>query len=99
MAHRIIAPVPFYGTNFSIVTAAKDPQLGTTDPLPVITQDGGRLTGQVTAWAAQWISCYVLLVALGAGLAWLRSKTGSVYPGMATHAIFNGIAVLTVIVR
>jgi membrane protease YdiL (CAAX protease family) len=40
-----------------------------------------------------------LLAALGAGLAWLRSKTGSVYPGMATHAIFNGIAVLSVIVR
>jgi membrane protease YdiL (CAAX protease family) len=40
-----------------------------------------------------------LLVALGAGLAWLRSKTGSVYPGMATHAIFNGIAVLSIVVR
>jgi CAAX protease family protein len=40
-----------------------------------------------------------LLVALGAGLAWLRSKTGSVFPGMATHAIFNGIAVLSVILR
>jgi hypothetical protein len=40
-----------------------------------------------------------LLATLGAGLAWLRSKTGSVYPGMATHAIFNGIAVLSVIFR
>jgi membrane protease YdiL (CAAX protease family) len=40
-----------------------------------------------------------LLVVLGAGLAWLRSKTGSVFPGMATHAIFNGIAVLSVILR
>jgi membrane protease YdiL (CAAX protease family) len=40
-----------------------------------------------------------LLVALGAGLAWLRSKTSSVFPGMVTHAIFNGIAVLSVIVR
>ncbi len=40
-----------------------------------------------------------LLVALGAGLAWLRSKTGSVYPGMATHALFNGIALLSVIVH
>jgi membrane protease YdiL (CAAX protease family) len=40
-----------------------------------------------------------LLAALGAGLAWLRSKTGSVFPGMATHAIFNGIAVLSVILR
>jgi membrane protease YdiL (CAAX protease family) len=40
-----------------------------------------------------------LLVLLGAGLAWLRSKTDSVYPGMATHAVFNGIAVLSVIFR
>jgi membrane protease YdiL (CAAX protease family) len=40
-----------------------------------------------------------LLAALGAGLAWLRSKTSSVFPGMVTHAIFNGIAVLSVIVR
>ena len=39
------------------------------------------------------------IAAVGAGLAWLRSKTGSVYPGMATHAIFNGIAVLSVIFR
>src|SRR5256714_8544139 len=40
-----------------------------------------------------------LLVALGAGLAWLRSKTSSVFPGMVTHALFNGIAVLSVILR
>jgi membrane protease YdiL (CAAX protease family) len=40
-----------------------------------------------------------LLATLGAGLAWLRSKTDSVFPGMATHALFNGIAVLTVIFR
>lgn len=40
-----------------------------------------------------------LLAALGAGLAWLRSKTGSVFPGIVTHAIFNGVAVLSVIVR
>jgi membrane protease YdiL (CAAX protease family) len=40
-----------------------------------------------------------LLAALGAGLAWLRSKTSSVFPGMVTHAIFNAVAVLSVIVR
>ena len=40
-----------------------------------------------------------LLVVLGAGLAWLRSKTSSVFPGMVTHAVFNCIAVLSVIVR
>jgi membrane protease YdiL (CAAX protease family) len=45
------------------------------------------------------IDALPLLVLLGAGLAWLRSKTDSVYPGMATHALFNGIAVLSVIFR
>jgi membrane protease YdiL (CAAX protease family) len=30
----------------------------------------------------------------GAGLAYLRSRTGSVYPGMVLHAVFNGLALL-----
>jgi membrane protease YdiL (CAAX protease family) len=33
-----------------------------------------------------------ILAAFGAGLAWLRSRTGSVYPGILVHATFNGIA-------
>jgi membrane protease YdiL (CAAX protease family) len=35
-----------------------------------------------------------VLVAFGAGLAWLRSKTGSVYPGILLHAAFNGASLL-----
>ena len=31
------------------------------------------------------------LVFFGSALAWLRSKTASVYPGMAVHAVFNGV--------
>jgi membrane protease YdiL (CAAX protease family) len=38
-----------------------------------------------------------ILVAFGAGLAWVRSRSGSVYPGMLTHVAFNAIA-LTVAV-
>lgn len=38
-----------------------------------------------------------ILAAFGAGLAWLRSRTTSVYPGVLVHATFNGIA-LTVAV-
>jgi uncharacterized protein len=38
-----------------------------------------------------------ILVAFGAGLAWLRSRTASVYPGMLVHGAFNAIA-LTVAV-
>jgi membrane protease YdiL (CAAX protease family) len=33
-----------------------------------------------------------VLVVFGLGLAYLRSRTGSVYPGMLLHALFNGAA-------
>jgi len=33
-----------------------------------------------------------VLVALGIGLAWLRSRTDSLYPCFLLHALFNGIA-------
>ena len=35
-----------------------------------------------------------VLVAFGLGLAWLRSRSGSVYPGMLLHGSFNAVAVL-----
>jgi membrane protease YdiL (CAAX protease family) len=35
-----------------------------------------------------------ILVAFGAGLAWIRSETGSVYPGILLHAAFNGASLL-----
>jgi membrane protease YdiL (CAAX protease family) len=35
-----------------------------------------------------------ILVAFGAGLAWLRSDTGSVYPGILLHAAFNGASLI-----
>lgn len=54
LANRIIQPQRFFGTGFSIVTAATDAQTGATDPLPEIVATGGVLSGQVTAWVAQW---------------------------------------------
>jgi hypothetical protein len=54
LANKIIKPVAFFGTNFSIVTASTDPQLGTPDPLPDIQLKNGKLAGQITAWSAQW---------------------------------------------
>ncbi|PWU20111.1 MAG: hypothetical protein C5B48_12895 [Candidatus Rokuibacteriota bacterium] len=33
-----------------------------------------------------------ILVAFGAGLAWIRSRTDSVYPGIVVHVAFNSIA-------
>lgn len=35
-----------------------------------------------------------ILVPLGSGLAWLRDRTGSVYPGMVLHAVFNGVQIV-----
>jgi hypothetical protein len=35
-----------------------------------------------------------VLFVFGAGLAYLRSRTGSVYPGMILHVLFNGLALL-----
>lgn len=35
-----------------------------------------------------------ILVAFGIGLAWVRSRTGSVYPGMLLHGTFNAASVL-----
>jgi membrane protease YdiL (CAAX protease family) len=37
------------------------------------------------------------LVIFGCALAWLRSKTRSVYPGMLLHATFNAIALVAAV--
>lgn len=54
LAARIIRPQSFFNNKFGIVTDAIDPQTGATDPLPSIVNTAGRLSGQLTAWAAQW---------------------------------------------
>ena len=36
------------------------------------------------------------LATLGCGLAWLRSRTKSVYPGMLVHSVFNSVALASV---
>lgn len=53
-ANRIVLPQTFFGRDFSIVTAASDPQYAVADPVTEIRQEGGRLGGQITAWNAQW---------------------------------------------
>jgi membrane protease YdiL (CAAX protease family) len=35
-----------------------------------------------------------VLTIFGIGIAWLRSRTGSVYPGMIVHGCFNGLALV-----
>ena len=65
LANRIVKPVAFFGIDFSIVTATPDIQSGESisyggspvplaDPLPQIVDTGGVLSGQTTAWTAQW---------------------------------------------
>jgi membrane protease YdiL (CAAX protease family) len=39
-----------------------------------------------------------LLVVLGSGLAYLRSRVDSVYPGMIVHGLFNGAALILAVV-
>ncbi|HET7128203.1 MAG TPA: type II CAAX endopeptidase family protein [Gaiellaceae bacterium] len=38
-----------------------------------------------------------VIVAFGCVLAWIRSRTDSVYPGMALHALFNAIALVAAV--
>jgi membrane protease YdiL (CAAX protease family) len=38
-----------------------------------------------------------ILAVFGCGLAWLRSRTRSVYPGMLVHAAFNAIALIVAV--
>ena len=38
-----------------------------------------------------------VLIVFGAGLAYLRSRVDSVYPGIAVHATFNAIALIAAV--
>jgi membrane protease YdiL (CAAX protease family) len=38
-----------------------------------------------------------ILAALGAGLAWVRARTDSLYPGFAVHALFNAFALIVAV--
>ncbi len=50
------------------------------------------LTGLVFATAHGLVAGLPILWFFGCALAWLRARTGSIYPGIAVHALFNGIA-------
>jgi hypothetical protein len=54
LASRIIRPVRFFGVDFSVSTNAKDLQTGTATKLPALRQDGGKLSGDLSAFAATW---------------------------------------------
>jgi hypothetical protein len=54
LADKIIQPVPFYLVDFTVETSATDAQVAVHDPLPSIEAQDGKLSGQITAWDAQW---------------------------------------------
>ena len=53
-ADRITAPKGFFGTKFATSTNAKDPQTGGNAPVPSILNDQGKLSGNLSAFAAAW---------------------------------------------
>jgi membrane protease YdiL (CAAX protease family) len=49
-------------------------------------------TGVLFGLAHGLVEALPILVALGIGLAYIRARTDSLYPGFAVHALFNAIA-------
>jgi hypothetical protein len=49
------------------------------------------LVGIAFGLAHGLVYAFPFLAAFGAGLAYLRSRTGSVYPGMIVHGLFNSV--------
>jgi hypothetical protein len=54
LAARIIRPVKFFGVAFSASTNATDLQAGTATAVPTVRADGGKLSGDLSAFAATW---------------------------------------------
>lgn len=54
------------------------------------------IVGSALAWALAHglLQAFPIIFALGLGLGYLRSVTGSIVPGMLVHATFNGIALV-----
>jgi len=53
-ARSIIIPTSFTGINFGVVTASRDAQTGKKVPTPSIKVLGGKLSGDLRAFAANW---------------------------------------------
>jgi len=57
------------------------------------------IVGFAFGFAHGLLEALLVLVPLGIGLAWLRDRTDSVYPGMGVHAFFNATALILIVVR
>jgi hypothetical protein len=58
LASTIVKPMTFAGINFSISTAPTDAQSGQTDVAPSLSATGSQVTGNFSAWTAEWNSIY-----------------------------------------
>jgi hypothetical protein len=58
LSNQIVQPVAFFGVNFSVTTAATDPQTNQSVPAPSVEADGTSLTGDLEAWSAGWNKQY-----------------------------------------
>jgi membrane protease YdiL (CAAX protease family) len=56
------------------------------------------LVGIAFGLAHGLVEALLVLVPFGIGLAWLRDRTNSVLPGMLVHALFNGTALVLIVV-
>jgi hypothetical protein len=54
LADRITTPGSFTAIKFAISTNSTDPQTGKRLSAPRIVDNGGRLSGEITAWTAAW---------------------------------------------
>jgi membrane protease YdiL (CAAX protease family) len=55
------------------------------------------LVGLLFGLAHGLVEALLVLVPFGIALAWLRDRTNSVVPGMFVHALFNGAALLAIV--
>lgn len=72
LATHITQPQTFAGIKFSISTAPTDAQSQTSVPAPSLTLRGTKLTGNLSAWTAEWNKIYFNQGA---------PKPGGSYPG------------------
>ncbi|QBS43209.1 hypothetical protein [Nocardia sp. CS682] len=54
LSASITKPTKFFAVEFGISTNPVDPQTQRRVPPPTVTNDGGKLTADVSAWAASW---------------------------------------------
>ncbi|MCM6777841.1 hypothetical protein NDR87_30575 [Nocardia sp. CDC159] len=54
LASSITKPTRFFAVEFGISTNPVDPQTGRKVPPPTVVNNGGKLTADLSAWAASW---------------------------------------------